>query len=472
MNPHARRASEIEGAFLAGAEANLNQARGRQLPGSKWTWTTRSEEGRLRGLMAAARQHDRETLRSMPKNKTRILTGTQPRWLFGRKRTSVAIASVLTPLEHYVSAEGQPPPIGLADLAAHVRELAGEADVPHLIGVCSPSGFTEDARSSGLEVPNVTLVLVEPREDDGWTITAASPNATAADGKLFDPEAVSRKLQRVREEIESRGADLLTGGLSASALADRLGLPKRLVASAFEQAASADSELKVSRQRGEVLLFRGAPAGVEDEDMTMMDRLRQLFSDEGDETKKINALAERRAKLVQRRDRIYSDLGQLEKREVELLKQGRENPSPSAKRRMASQINQLRDDMKRLNATAKMLGQQVEVISTHIHNLTLIQQGQTAKLPATEEITEDAVRAEEMLEQLGTDVELTSSLGAGVSDELVSDEELAILRELEGAPAESEGTKPASASQAPSTPTRPEPAPEKKEPRRREPEAD
>src|SRR5512138_2746857 len=140
-----------------------------------------------------------------------------------------------------------PPPIGLATLVAHVKELASDADVPHIIGVCSPSGFTDDVKRGGLELPKVTLVLIEPRDDGGWNVLPGSPDATPADCRLFDPEATAQKLSRVKQEIETRGADLVTGGLSASAIADRLGLPARLVATAFEQAASSDSALRISR---------------------------------------------------------------------------------------------------------------------------------------------------------------------------------------------------------------------------------
>ncbi len=469
MNPLAKQAAELEEAFLAGAEANLNQSRGRQLRGSSWTWTTRSEEGQVRELMTASRQHDREILRSMPKNKTRILTGTQPRLLLWRRRTSVAIASVLSPLEHYLNGQGDPPPIGLAEVVSHVKKLTGEADVPHLVGVCSPAGFTEDAKTSGLELANVTLVLIEPRQEGGWNVVPVNPEATEADGKLFDPEAIMQKLRRVREEIESRSADLVTGSLSACAISERLGLPEKLVATVFERAAGEEPELKVSRQRHDVLLFRGAAESLEDSDMSIADRLRHLFSGEGDETKKINALSERRAKLVQRRDCIYADLTQLEKREADLLKQGREAASATTKRRAASQIKQLRNDMQRLTATANMLGQQVGVISTHIHNLTLIQQGEAAELPTAEEITADAARAEEMIEQLGADTELASSLSTGVSETLMSDEELDILKELEVTPAGREEAKPAP-ERSPADRGR-TPATEKKDSEPREPEA-
>jgi hypothetical protein len=79
-----------------------------------------------------------------------------------------------------------------------------------------------------------------------------------------------------------------------------------------------------------------------------------------------------------------------------------------------------------------VLGQQVDVISTHVHNLTLIQQGKAAKLPTHEELTQDAVRAEEMLERLTADAELATGLDAGAMGSSLSAEEAAILAELEG----------------------------------------
>jgi len=78
-----------------------------------------------------------------------------------------------------------------------------------------------------------------------------------------------------------------------------------------------------------------------------------------------------------------------------------------------------------------MLGRQIDIISTHIHNLTLIQQGTTAELPKAEEIAEDAVRAEEMLESLKADADLVRTLDTGVADTLTSDDERAIMAEFD-----------------------------------------
>ncbi len=439
ISPEARRAGEIEAAFLAGVESNLNQARSTRLRGTHWDWTTRSQEDHLRRLMADRRQHDRDLLRALPRNAGRVLTGRVRRLFFGKRVTSVAMASTLSPLEHYLDEGGPAPPVGLARLMAHLREQVADMKVEHLIGVCSPSGFTDEVRAARVDLPNVTLVLVEPGDDGGWRVLPGSSKATPADCRLFDPEATAHKVDRVLEEIERSSVELLTGGLNAAELAARIGVSAEVAMMAFERATRKDRELRVSRKRGEVMLYRGAATNLEEPGMSMIDRLRQLFGGEGNEARKINALSERRARLAGRRDRVYADISKLETREADLLRQGREASSPTVKRRLATQIKQVRDDIDRLGTSARVVGQQVEVISTHIHNLTLIQQGKVARLPTTEELTGDAVRAEEMIEQLSADVELAGSLAMSAAESSLSEDELAILAELD-APQQDEAT--------------------------------
>ncbi len=433
MKEQALLALRVETEFLAGVESNFEQAKGRQLRGTIWQTARHDEEGALRALLASHHRHDRALLKQLPHNRRVALHGFERRWWFGKRRTGVAVASVLAPLEHFAAGtQGRMPPVDLGELVDHVRKLVTDPKLPHVIGVCSPSGFTEEARSSQLELPNVTLVLIEPGQSGGWRVTGVNDDISEQVLSMFDPEAVSQKLDRVRREIRERGADMLVGGLNAGVMAARLDLPEDVVARAFEQEAMADPELKVTRKSGEALLFRGAPASTQERSsMSMIDRIRALFDREGDEAEKINLLAERRAGLAQRRERIYEDIGKLEDKEAKLLEQGRQTPSAIARRRLAGQLAQLRKDIARQNTTANMLNSQINIISTDIHNLTLIQQGQMAKLPDTEELTQNAVQAEEMLESLKADADLVSSLETGLGEVMTSDEELAILSEFE-----------------------------------------
>lgn len=434
MTEASRDMLKAESAYLAGVQPNLEAAKGKLLTGSIWRTARNDESDRLRGLMAKHRVYDRQRLKELPHNRHVALHGFKRTWWFGKRATGVAIASVLCPLEDLVAGgDAKPGPIDLAELMDHVRRLVSDPSVPHVVGVCAPSGFTKEALQAKLDLPELTLILVEPTSGGGWNVTSEQENLPEDVRAMFDPEANSDKLARVRREIQNRGADLLTGGLSAASLASKLDVPEPVVTEAMKSVAEADPELRISRKSGEALLYRGAaPRAVERSAMNVVDRIRELFSHEGDEAEKINLLAERRAGLAQRRDRLYEDIGQLEAKESDLLTQGRDTQSAVARRRIAAQLAQVRKDIGRQNTTANMLNQQINIVSTDIHNLTLIQQGEMAQLPTTEELTENAVKAEEMLETLKVDADMVSTLETGLSEVVTSDEELAILKEFEG----------------------------------------
>lgn len=431
------KALKIETDFLSGVEGNFEAAKGKDFRGTLWE-TARDDEGdRLRGLLASFQQYDRERLKNLPANRRVVLHGFEKRLWFWKKPTGVAIATVLSPLAHYAAGRGgDAPAIGLGELNEHISRLTGERRVPHIIGVCSPTGFTREAREAKLSRDNVTVVLIEPDGLDGFKVTAAGEAVDARLLRIFDPETPKQKAERARAIVEQYSAELLTGGVSLSTVARRSRLPEEVVRQGFELAAAADPELRVAQRDGEVLLFRGAPVhGQERRAMSVLDRIRQLFGGGGDARGQINLLSERRALLAQRRDRIYDDITRLEAREADLLAQGKAATSLVPRRRLAAQLAQLRKDIARQNTTAAMLNQQINIISTDIHNLTLVEQGKVAELPSTEELTEHAVQAEEMLETLKADADLVGSLEMGVGESLASADELEILKEFEAADA-------------------------------------
>lgn len=456
MISDAHKAVQYETEFLAGVATKLEEAKGRQLRGQLWETVESDDAEELRRAMHAAGNYDRAALRALPSNRRVSLRGYERRLLFWKRRTGVAVASTLSPVAHYAQARQEaPPPAGLPELREHVRKLIIDPTAPHLIGVCSPTGFTAEARATKLDFPNATVVLVEPDGHGGWKIGCADELADPRVLKLFDPENERDKIARVRAAVQESSADLLTGSLSVSSTAARLGLAPETVRRGFEEAAKADPELKLTRRDGEWLLFRGAPAPLtEKKSMGVIDRIRQLLSGEGDEAAKINLLTERRAALAVRRDRIYEDIAKLETKEADLLAQGKASTSPVPKRRIAAQLAQLRKDIARQNATAAMLNQQINIISTDIHNLTLIQQGEAADLPDTEELTDNAVKAEEMLETLKTDADLVGSLETGLHESLTSADELEILKELEGEVEEPSTKEPTVTQRAPAQPQR------------------
>ena len=213
--------------------------------------------------------------------------------------------------------------------------------------------------------------------------------------------------------------------------------------------------------------------------MPLVDRIRSLFSRKGETEKKVAFLSERRAALSQQRDRAYEEISALESKDDELRDQFKNARAPLTKKRVTQQLLQLRKDIERRQQMVQVLNQQVNVVSTHLHNLELAQQGQTAQLPDSEEIASDAAAAEEMLAQLQADSELADSVAGTTATAGMSAEEQALYEELEmesggssaSGSAASTGTS-TSQSAEPDVPPAREPAkPQPDNKRRAEPEA-
>ena len=191
--------------------------------------------------------------------------------------------------------------------------------------------------------------------------------------------------------------------------------------------------------------------------MPLIDRMKALFARKGDDEKKIAFLSERRAALSQQRDQAYEEMGALEQQEEALKRQFKEAPGSITKKRVTSQLLQLRKDIERRTQLLGVLNQQINVVATHLHNLELVQQGQGAHLPDTDEITADAVKAEEMLAELEANSELVGSVAMSSGATGLTAEEQALFEELEAenkqeqaaaeaatsAPAENTASKPA-----------------------------
>lgn len=433
MKTAAEHAMEVESAYLAGAHANFGPAEGKIIPGSRFARSEVDRGEAVRAAMIDRRVFDRDQYARLPHGRSIILRGWERRWLIFSRLRSVTMATVIAPPEPLLDGKGPAPPVTAAQLVAHVRNLMADNKVPHVIGVCSPSGFAEDVWRHPPELANVKLVLVEPRAGGGWRVTAGDTKMDPRYMKLFDPEGTHHKLARIREIISDRSIDLLSGGLTAEGLAAELDVPVPMVRTVFEETAKKDPELRVSKKSGETLLYRGSSVVVkESSSMSITEWVRGLFSSEGDEAKKINVLSERRASLSARVDRMYDDIGKLEKKEEQLTTEGKNATSMVVKRRIAGQIARMRADIQRHNTSAALLSKQINIISTHIHNLELAQTGSIAQMPSGEELTEAAVNAEEMLEQLAASDDLVSSLEVSMAETAISQEEADILKELQG----------------------------------------
>lgn len=442
MSKDVAHAKDIETAFLAGVTGNLKSAGGRLIPGKEFKIEDRDRAEQVRAAMADRRMYERDLFQSFPHGRSITLRGYETSWIFWKRVRSVTSAGVLAPVQNLLDGANAAKPVSRGQLLEYLDHLTKKETGPQLVGVCAPAGFEPDVWDNPPEHSGMKLVLVEPRDDGGWRIKGGDPSLERPFVKLFDPEDVTIKLGRVKREIEARSADLLTGSLTASQLAREMELPVPLVSNAFEQVAREIPELHVSRKAGEATLFRGVAANSYEEErpMSFIDKIKNMFAGEGDETNKINVLAEKRAALSSKLDRLFEDIEKLEKKEAALVAEGKASNSKVAKLRLAAQVERLRKDITRFNTTGSMLNKQINIISTHIHNLEMSQTGEMGALPDSDELTEAAVGAEEMLERLNASDDLVSSLEVGMAESAISDSQAAILAEFEATdePAEKE----------------------------------
>ncbi|MBC8106680.1 MAG: hypothetical protein H7Z14_08840 [Anaerolineae bacterium] len=336
------------------------------------------------------------------------------------------------------------------DVEAFLRTLPPPvANVPMTVVMVSTSGFTIEARGVAERTAQRTVILAEPNGAGGWSVYG--PPETKALVDLFDPEAENEKRQRIRGEIEAARVELLTSGIVSDKIAAKTQLPLQLVEAEVKSFAKANPGLAAKRLDGRVVLFREGSAPISTSSksdvvsnassagglmaggsgMPLIDRIRSLFARKGETEKKVAFLSERRAALSQQRERAYEEITALEGKDDELREQFKNARAPLTKKRVTQQLLQLRKDIERRQQMVQVLNQQVNVVSTHLHNLELTQQGQTAQLPDSEEIASDAAAAEEMLAQLQADTELADSVAGVAATAGMTEEEQALYEELE-----------------------------------------
>jgi hypothetical protein len=420
--------------------------------------------------MIAAGNFDRSLQNKLPTSGSMDVTLSGKRFgLMSRTLGQVRLVSV-PPTEPLIRGES---PLPLTkeqierSLASHPPAMPG---VPLTTVVFSSGGFAPDAiQAAQVKQTGRQLVLIECNDAGGWTIHA--PSESMASFGLLDPEQDAEKSQRIRTEIESETVDLSQGGISAEKLATRLKLPLDTVEKEFETVASdSASGLAAKRFDGRLVLYRESSVIGADSaggsDMPLMDKIRGFFGMKDPNAKKLAFLSERRVQIAQQQEKAQEEVSRLEQRETELKERFKADESPVIRKRITTQMLQLRKDIDRKMQMLQMLNQQANVVAAHLHSIEMIKQGQSVKLPDSESMSEDAEEAEKLLAQLQADSEMADELStASVSS--MSDEEQALFDELmkDSAPKEqakepAAKTGPAAATSEPAkTPSEPQKSP-------------
>ncbi len=386
----------------------------------------------LKRLMAAMGRPDRELQRQMPIGRTIDIDVWQKKWWFFSKTLGRLRVEAMSPVESLVA--GDPArAMNRADVERAINQQVEDRSAPTTVVLLSTSGFTSDARELVHRASNCTLVLIEPNDAGGFAVHASADAGELKD--LLNPEAEDEQRERIRNAIDSQQMDLTASGLASDRIAAKTQLSTQLVESELRSYAREHPGLAAKMLDGRVVLYRESSAVANAAsagglNMPMIDKLRSLFARRGETEKKIAFLSERRAALGQQRDRAYEEIGSLEAKDLDLREQFKNAGAELSKRRITSQLLQLRKDMERRQQLLNVLNQQINVVSTHLHNLELVQQGQTAKLPDSEEMASDAAAAEEMLATLQESGEMADTVGS-VATMSMSAEEQALYEELE-----------------------------------------
>ena len=304
-----------------------------------------------------------------------------------------------------------------------------KSKVPLTVVLFSSAGFTKEATLLADRLAERTLVLIEPSDVGGWTIHGTPETRAVLD--LLDPEDDEQKRRRVRDAIADSEAELGRGGVAAEKLSTQTQVRLSKVEEEFKRMAAERRGLVAKRMDGRLVLYResSGPPNVGATKMPIIDKFRSIFAS-GDE-KKLSFLAERRTQIAQQQERVQTEAHALEQHESELREQFKTNESGIVRKRITTQLVELRKEIDRKTQLLQMLNQQSNVVAAHLHSLELIQQGKSVKLPSGEELASDAAKAEEVLAQVQADAEVADDLVGSTSVRAgMNNEEAAIYDEL------------------------------------------
>jgi len=473
------KAPQVESEFLTAVQRNI-RIRPVWLPGRLSARVIESNEReRLRAMMMSRQMYDLNLLDRLPQNRSVTFRSyIRPWYGLGRRQAAAVTASVVCSLSRCLDAGSRDasqdpstlPPIDRTELEEHLARYVANRPITQVLGVCSPSGFTHEARTTAFSRPGLSVVLTEPLPGGGWRTTPICGDLREAARELFDPESRPQKLARVQQALRCSRPTLLYQGVSAAEVAEAQGVAPSIVEEAFAQLANEDRRYHVTRNDRTSILFRTTTATKEAQPMSILEFFRRLLGRQATPDEQIRDLRAKQAEIDEERRNLEKALDELVTQESQLLKEGASADALSVKRRLASRVAQIRQEIALQNEKVGILSKQSQILGRQVHNLEVVQTARPSGLPASEEITEAAAAAESALEELEGAYETVRTVNRATSDQAVTPEEADILAEFEA-----QAAKLKSSAAGQTSPTDVAPAKEataQVKPKQREPEAD
>lgn len=405
----------------------------------------------VRATLTRLERFDRDLIEQLPG--TRAVQLRFLRRVFGPfRRTVVRLrAQVLAPIEALV-AEEPPAPVGLDQVQTALAryDLLPQQQRPSAVVFASATGFTPEARSLVNAGGPPTLILMGGRADGGWDSELPEAIRHSPWAQLFELESEDERVARLQYHLEKNASLLDSRGLSVPELAEQLGLPRRRTEGLVRQACRSDSRLLTVVHEGTIHVCR-SPLAEEGQTMSLWSRIRKLLGLRPTVAEQVRTLTAQRVRLEQQRHELDQRLNALEDQERESVERGAAAKTDAERKQLAGRLVRTRRELRRVRAQAGVFTQQIDIIGTHIHHVTLAQQGKRVALPKAEELTREAAEAEQIISELAANADLAANIEVGAQTPLMAEEEAAIFEEFKQAAAEQ-------APAEPEKPAAPEPA--------------
>jgi hypothetical protein len=170
--------------------------------------------------------------------------------------------------------------------------------------------------------------------------------------------------------------------------------------------------------------------------MSLRSWIRRLLRLKPTVGEQVRMLTAERVKLEQQRHEVDQRMTALETEERQAVEQGAAAKSDAERKQLAGRLMRTRRDLRRVRAQANVYTQQIDILGTHIHHLTLAEQGKRVELPKAEDLTREAAEAEQMMAELSANADLAAGIEVGAQSPLMQEEEAAIMEEFKQAAAQ------------------------------------
>jgi len=392
------------------------------------------------------------------------LAGTRSLQLLFRKRifgglfrntVSRVRVRVLAPVDALLNNE-TPGPVGreqvLDALASY--ELLPSRDKPSGVILASATGFTAEARSLAEGSGKPTLILMGGREDGGWDVTMPPAVRKTPWAKLFELESQDERLRRLLYHLDQNASLVDSRGMSLSALAEKLGLSSAETEVLIRRACRSESRLMTVVHDGQAHICR-TPLAEEGNTMSIWSRIRRLLRLKPTTAERVRELTGQRVQIEQQRFELDQKVNALEADERQLIQQGAAAPSDAERKQVAGKLMRVRRELRRQRAQTQLYTQQIDIIGTHIHHLTLAERGKRLELPKAEDLTREAAQAEQIVSEVAANADLAASIEVTGETPMMAEEEAAIFEEFKQVAASQAAAEPpaTAAEPAPSAPS-------------------